>query len=120
MFLKDDSMFKLSESEHTVGDYQVDLSGYIPMSEAVKRLVGNAPLSDSQVASMYDFVDGVDNGDNVPFTRSSDYIDITDLSNNIRSETAEINGKIEEAKKNAEIEEKYRKIEEQYKKDKEE
>lgn len=79
--------------------FVVDDSAFCPMSEAVKQLAKVPQVTSDEVKQYYDFADGRDTGKKVPFERSSDFKDITELSNNIIEETKNIVDTIESTKK---------------------
>lgn len=70
---------------HHYGPYVVDDSGFVPMSEAVKRVTGGT-LSAQEVKAMYDFPDGrVTSGFRVPLDRRADFHgDIAEVSKAVR------------------------------------
>lgn len=70
---------------HHNGSYVVDDSGFVPLSEAVKRVTGGA-LSSQEVKALYDFPDGrVTSGFRVPLDRRADYHgDIAEISKAVR------------------------------------
>lgn len=69
----------------TYGEYIVDDSNFVPMSEAVKHVTGGA-LSDSEVKAMYDFPNGeITKGFRVPLDRRRGFTgDIAEVSKAIR------------------------------------
>lgn len=75
--------------EHCNGEYVVDDSNFIPMSEAVRQLTTNQVGQDI-INQYYDFPTGKDTGETVPFSRTKDCNDIAVLSSNIAAETAEL------------------------------
>lgn len=86
--------------ETPVGKYVVDDSNFVPMSEAVKQLGGNA-IGDDVTKSYYDFPTGQDNGMEVPFSRTKECVSIVELGNNILDDTKKTVEKIEKAQKAA-------------------
>lgn len=70
---------------HHYGPYVVDDSGFVPLSEAVKRVTGGT-LSAQEVKAMYDFPDGrVTSGFRVPLDRRADFHgDIAEVSKAVR------------------------------------
>ena len=68
------------------GDYIVDTSSFVPMSEAVKRVTGGT-LSKDDIQSMYDFADGKDTGQKVPIDRTHRFLsgDIAEMSVEVKA-----------------------------------
>lgn len=80
------------------GDYVVDDSHFVPMSEAVKRVTGGA-LSPDDVKVMYDFADGKDTGKKVPVDRTHSFSgDIAEMSYELRKSEASAKEQLAEAK----------------------
>lgn len=79
------------------GDYVVDDSCFIPMSEAIKQLSSNGGSSASDTL-LYDFKDGKDNGMSVPATRTKQIKDIAEISTHISEQTEIMSEKIKESK----------------------
>lgn len=78
-------------------EYVVDDSSFVPIAEAIKQL-GNGSQAGTKADLMYDFPDGKDNGMEIPFSRSSQFKDIAELSTEINNQQDSINEKIETAK----------------------
>lgn len=74
-----------AKSVHHYGPYVVDDSGFVPLSEAVKRVTGGT-LSAQEVKAMYDFPNGrVTSGFRVPLDRRADFHgDIAEVSKAVR------------------------------------
>lgn len=87
------------------GEYVVDDSHFVPMSEAVKRVTGGT-LSSQEVRAMYDFSDGKDTGKKVPVDRSHRFTDIAEISVEARKTAAKVQKGIAEAKEQFEFEQK--------------
>lgn len=70
---------------HYYGPYVVDDSGFVPLSEAVKRVTGGT-LSAQEVKALYDFPSGrVTSGFRVPLDRRADFHgDIAEVSKAVR------------------------------------
>lgn len=80
------------------GDYVVDDSCFIPMSEAVKQLGANGSNGNNETL-LYDFPNGRDNGMAVPATRTKNIKDIAEISTHISEQTEIMSEKIKESKK---------------------
>lgn len=76
-----------------VGEYVVDDSNFVPMSEAVRQLTTNA-LSDTVTKQYYDFADGKDTGIKVPITRTKNGKDIAEISTSIMEQVNDISNNI--------------------------
>lgn len=76
------------------GEYIVDDSNFIPMSEAVKRLSNLTPISETEINQYYDYPDGNVNG-SIPLNRLSGNDDIAVLSTEIRKEQDSISKEIQ-------------------------
>ena len=72
------------------GDYMVDDSHFVPMSEAVKQLDNAAAVSSDVIAKSYDFVDGKDTGSKVPVDRLHDVKDLAELSVAVRESEKDV------------------------------
>ena len=79
-------------------EYVVDDSCFIPMSEAVKQL-GSNNLGPNEIKNYYDFVDGNDNGMEIPITRTKNGKDIAEISSKIMDKVGEIAEKVDTARK---------------------
>lgn len=80
------------------GNYVVDDSHFVPMSEAVKRVTGGT-LSANDVKVMYDFADGKDTGKKIPVDRTHSYTgDIAEVSYHLRSAEASAKEALAKAK----------------------
>lgn len=86
-------------------EYVVDDSSFVPIKEAIKQL-GNGYGEGNHIEQMYDFPDGKDTGAQIPFSRSSQFKDIAELSTEINNSQTEIQNKINEAKKEQEFRDK--------------
>lgn len=76
------------EPEQAVMPYVVDTSSFIPMSEAVKKVIGKA-LDPATVKSMYDFPDGKGTADHIPVDRTHRFSgDIAEMSVALREAQA--------------------------------
>lgn len=89
-------------------EYIVDDSTFVPIAEAIKQL-GNGSSTAAKTDLLYDFPDGKDNGQEIPFSRSSQFKDIAELSTQINNQTDSIKSEIEKAKNEAEMMEKIKK-----------
>lgn len=74
--------------ETVQGAYVVDDSNFVPMAEAVRQLGANN-VGSVDVKSCYDFVDGADNGMEIPLGRRKDCKDIAEISANIMKQVEE-------------------------------
>lgn len=83
-------------------EYIVDDSTFVPISEAIKQL-GNGSSAAASTTLQYDFPDGKDDGREIPFSRSSGFKDIAELSEHINNEQNDIQNKINKAKEEAEF-----------------
>lgn len=80
------------------GDYVVDDSSFVPMSEAVKRVTAGS-LTPDQVKSMFDFKDGVDTGVKIPVDRSHRFSgDIAEVSEFAYQAVADVSSSLAKAK----------------------
>lgn len=86
----------VSLPETPSGDYLIDDSNFIPMAEAVKQLNRINDPTFGQLAQVYDFPNGKDNGKSIPLTRRHDIKDIAEISAEITAEVKDINSKISE------------------------
>ena len=87
-------------------EYLIDDSCFIPMSEAVKQL-GINNSGHTNINTLYDFKDGIDDGSAIPFNRQRAYKDIAELS------TA-INEQMEIIKEDIEVQAKLQKTKEDF------
>lgn len=88
------------------GEFVVDDSCFCPTSEAIKQLGRISDPSSGQLAEVYDFPNGRDNGKKLPITRRRDFNDLAEYSQEIREQTDKMNkeilkGQIEVAEKEA-------------------
>lgn len=88
------------------GPFVVDDSCFCPMSEAIKQLGRINDPSSGQLAEVYDFPNGKDNGKELPVTRRRDFHDIAEYSQEIKNETSKMNkeilkGQVEKAEREA-------------------
>lgn len=79
------------------GSYCVDRSAFHPMSEAVKQLANSAISGHDIPDSYYDFPDGKDTGMRVPVDRMHGVSDITEISNAVREQAAELKESLQKA-----------------------
>lgn len=89
-------------------EYIVDDSTFVPIAEAIKQL-GNGSSTAAKTDLLYDFPDGKDNGQPIPFSRSSQFKDIAELSTEIKNQTDSIKSEVEKANKEAELMEQIKK-----------
>lgn len=88
------------------GDYVVDDSSFVPMSEAVKRVTGGT-LSQAEIKQMYDFPDGKDTGRKIPVDRSHRFTgDIVEVYQDNLAQQAAFNDKMKAAKEQFDFEQK--------------
>lgn len=88
------------------GDYVVDDSCFVPMSEAIKQLNRINDPTSGQLAGVYDFPNGKDTGKQIPITRMRDFGDLAEISQEVRNSSEHINdeilrGQLEAAEKEA-------------------
>lgn len=83
-------------------EYVVDDSTFVPIAEAIKQL-GNGAGAAASTSLQYDFPDGKDDGREIPFSRSSGFKDIAELSEHINNEQNDIKDKISKAQEEAEF-----------------
>lgn len=88
------------------GEFIVDDSCFCPVSEAIKQLGRISDPSPGQLAEVYDFPNGRDNGKQLPITRRRDFHDMAEYSQEIRTQTDDMNNEIlkaqiESAERNA-------------------
>ena len=76
------------------GEYVVDDSCFCPTSEAIKQLGRISDPSSGQLAEVYDFPNGKDNGKTLPITRRRDFHDLAEISQEIRAQTDKMNNEI--------------------------
>lgn len=96
MFSSDVIEFEPPEKDY--GDYVVDDSSFVPMSEAVKRVTAGA-LTPEQIKSMYDFADGKDTGVKIPVDRSHRFSgDIAEVSELAHQAVSDVNSSFAKAK----------------------
>lgn len=106
--MKKNEVLRISSFAYHVGDkpyqqpvtpdseYVVDDSNFVPISEAVRQLV-NGYGAGNRAEQLYDFPDGKDNGQPVPFSRSSQFKDIAELSTEVATQQEQINSALQEA-----------------------
>lgn len=96
MFSSDVIEFEPPEKDY--GDYVVDDSSFVPMSEAVKRVTAGA-LMPEQIKSMFDFKDGKDTGAKIPVDRSHRFSgDIAEVSELAYQAVDDVNSSLAKAK----------------------
>lgn len=95
--------YKIPETPDS--EYVIDDSSFVPLKEAIKQL-GNGYGEGNHIEQMYDFPDGKDTGAQIPFSRSSEFKDIAELSNEIMNQTDNVNNALNEAKKEQEFRDK--------------
>lgn len=95
--------YKLPETPDS--EYVIDDSSFVPIKEAIKQL-GKGYGEGNHIEQMYDFPDGKDTGAQIPFSRSSQFKDIAELSTEINNSQTEIQNKLDEAKKEQEFRDK--------------
>lgn len=86
----------ISLPETPSGKYVIDDSNFIPMAEAIKQLNRINDPTSGQLAQVYDFPNGKDNGKQIPLSRRHDIKDIAEISAEITNEVKDINSKISE------------------------
>ena len=92
--------------------YCVDDSAFVPMSEAVKQVVSGTASPSNLV---YQFKDGKDNGEKVPYDRSHRFTgDIADMSVEYREAQKVAGEALEDAKTQFEREQKAKETEQYY------
>lgn len=74
----------------------IDDSNFVPESEIIKQLNGKRDLTASEVEIYYDFPNGRDTGEKVPFQRTTANVDLSILSSHIREVQGEIKGEVNE------------------------
>lgn len=84
------------------GDYIVDDSHFVPMSEAVKQLGSSVATSDV-ISKSYDFVDGRDTGIKVPVDRLHDVKDLAELSVAVRNRSKDLSESLEQESYNSKL-----------------
>lgn len=106
--MKKNEILRISSFAYHVGDkpyqqpvtpdseYVVDDSNFVPISEAVRQLV-NGYGAGNRAEQLYDFPDGKDNGQPVPFSRSSQFKDIAELSTEVANQQEQLNSALQEA-----------------------
>lgn len=67
--------------------YVVDDSNFIPIKEAIKQLNRIADPSASELEQSYDFPNGIDNGKQIPITRTHNFGDIAELAVEVNQQT---------------------------------
>lgn len=89
------------------GDYVVDDSHFVPMSEAVKRVTGGT-LSEAEIKTMYDFPNGKDTGEKVPIDRTHRMMngDIAEMSVEYKRAQKAAKESIDKAKEDFDFEQK--------------
>lgn len=94
-----------TEISKEYGDYIVDDSAFVPMSEAVKRVTGGA-LSQQDIKTMYDFPTGkVATAFKLPVDRTHAYTgDIAEVSKAVREAAKGAQEELEEAKRQFDFE----------------
>lgn len=90
-----DQEYKLPKTPDS--EYIVDDSSFVPISEAIRQL-GTGMSSAGKADLMYDFQDGKDDGRQIPFSRSSQFKDLAELSTEVQNEIDDINSKVSQAK----------------------
>lgn len=91
----------------SLGEYIVDDSNFVPMSEALKQLDRLPPASGSVLDGYYDFPKGKDDGRRVPALRDlHEYNDIAEISSVINEQVSEIRSKAKKIQENIESEKK--------------
>lgn len=85
--------------EYSKGKYIVDKSHFTPVSELAKSVVGQS-IGKSDLVR-YDFVDGTDNGMEVPVARRR--AELAEVSVDVRNQQEKVKEKIETAQKVAEF-----------------
>lgn len=89
---------EVKQPEKDYGDYVVDDSSFVPMSEAVKRVTAGA-LSPDQLKSMFDFKDGKDTGAKIPVDRSHRFSgDIAEVSELVNQAADDVKASLSKAK----------------------
>lgn len=89
---------EVEQPKKDYGDYVVDDSSFVPMSEAVKRVTAGA-LTPDQVKSMFDFSDGKDTGVKIPVDRSHRFSgDIAEVSELAHQAVADVSSSLAKAK----------------------
>lgn len=83
------------------GEYVVDDSKFIPMSEAVKRAATQGPIGNDIAAMVYDFPDGKVKKMDIPFTRTKDGKGMAEISKDLQEKTKKITKDINAARKAA-------------------
>lgn len=81
------------------GEFIVDDSNFIPMSEAIKSLSKTLPLAQGTVEAVYDFPDGVDDGRKVDVARMRP--EIVELSVETRKANKKLGKALAEAEQRA-------------------
>lgn len=90
--------------EEPNGEYIVDTSAFIPMSEAIKQLKSGA-LGAGAVNGLYDFADGRDTGMKVPFDRTHSFTgDLSEMSVAVRDMQSDVADGLQDARKQFERE----------------
>lgn len=79
--------------------YIVDDSNFIPIKEAIKQLNRIADPSTSELEQSYDFLNGIDNGKQIPISRTHNYGDIAELAVEVQQQTDKMREAILEGKK---------------------
>lgn len=96
----------LLQPEKDYGEYIVDDSYFVPMSEAVKNVTSGA-VSPEALQGMYDFKDGVDTGMKIPVDRSHRFTgDIAEVSKAVREAEAGAVEELKEARRQFDFEQK--------------
>lgn len=96
MFSSD--VVEVEQPKKDFGNYVVDDSSFVPMSEAVKRVTAGA-LTPEQIKSMYDFADGKDTGVKIPVDRSHRFSgDIAEVSELAHQAVSDVNSSLAKAK----------------------
>lgn len=83
------------------GEFVVDDSCFVPMSEAIKQLNRINDPTNGQLAEIYDFPNGKDTGKSIPITRRHDIKDIAEISSEIMDSTKKMANEIAEGKQEA-------------------
>lgn len=87
------------------GDYIVDDSNFVPMSETVKALTGNGgTFTTSEAANYFDFADGRDTGIRIPVDRMHDIKDLAEISVVQKAAEKALDKSIKEGKRKGRLE----------------
>lgn len=87
------------------GDYIVDDSNFVPMSETVKALTGNGgTFTTAEAANYFDFADGRDTGIRIPVDRMHDVKDLAEISVAQKAAEKALDKAIKEGKRKGKLE----------------